>query len=396
MSLKPLAGLRTLAIESYGAGPYGSMFLAQFGADVIKIEPRSGGDTSRATGPYFLEGDDSLFFQTFNLNKRSLTLDMKSPRGRGIFHALVKTSQALTSNMRGDQPEKLGITYAHLSKFNPAIVCAHISAYGRTTTRAAWPGYDYLFQAEAGFMSVTGEPDAPPARFGLSMVDFMTGSMLAMGTSMALIGALRTGQGCDIDCSLLDTALHQTSYPATWYLNAGFAPERVAQSAHPTVVPSQMFRTADSRIFIMAQLPKFYELFMQVLDRPDLLSDSRFATIAARYDNRDALIAEIENALVQRSTAHWLKVLGGKIPCAPVQTIPQALDSDFVMQAQMLTDVTTSANEKVRVLANPIRINGERLEARAAPKLGADSDDILHEIGLSDDDIATLRRDLII
>jgi crotonobetainyl-CoA:carnitine CoA-transferase CaiB-like acyl-CoA transferase len=396
MTLRPLAGLRVLAIESYGAGPYGSMFLAQFGADVIKIEPRVGGDTSRATGPYFLEGEDSLFFQTFNLNKRSLTLDMKSPRGREIFHALVRSAHALTSNMRGDQPEKLGLTYSHLSKINPAIVCAHISAYGRTGTRAAWPGYDYLLQAEAGFMSVTGEPDAPPARFGLSMVDFMTGSMLAMGTSMALIGAMRTGTGCDVDCSLLDTALHQTSYPATWYLNQGAAPQRVAQSAHPTVVPSQMFSTADGHIFIMAQLPKFYAQLMHLLERPELISDSRFANVGARLENRESLVTEIKAILVKQSTAHWLEKLGGKIPCAPVQNIPQALDSAFTAQTKMLTDVTTSANETVRVLANPIKIDGERPAASAAPKLGADSDTILREIGLSDDDIATLRQDEVI
>jgi crotonobetainyl-CoA:carnitine CoA-transferase CaiB-like acyl-CoA transferase len=159
MSL-PLEGIRILTVEQYGAGPYCSMFLADMGAEVIKIEnPSSGGDFARSTGPYFLGENDSEYFQSFNLNKRSLTLDLKSEDGREILHKLVKNTDAMINNLRGNQPAKLGLDYVALKAVNPKIVCGHISAYGRDNSRASWPGYDYLMQAEAGFLSLTGEPD---------------------------------------------------------------------------------------------------------------------------------------------------------------------------------------------------------------------------------------------
>ena len=204
----PLTGFRVISAEQYGAGPYGTMFLAQLGADVIKIEPpqkggpdgkrTGGGDTARGVGPHFLRADESLYFQAFNLNKRSLTLDLAAPEGQAIFRKLAATAHAVANNMRGDLPEKLGLTYAALKDLNPAIVCAHLSAYGRDNARAKWPGYDYLMQAEAGYCALTGDPDGEPQRMGLSMVDFMTGTILAVGLLAALIDAQRSGKGCGI------------------------------------------------------------------------------------------------------------------------------------------------------------------------------------------------------
>src|SRR3990170_5376803 len=150
----PLNGVRVLAVEQYGAGPFGTMFLADQGAEVIKIEnPNDGGDMSRAVGPHFFAPGDSLFFHSFNRNKKSLTLDLGRPEGQAVFHDLVRTADAVASNLRGDVPEKLGLTYAALKDINAKIVCAHLSAYGRTGSRASWPGFDYLMQAEAGFFS---------------------------------------------------------------------------------------------------------------------------------------------------------------------------------------------------------------------------------------------------
>jgi crotonobetainyl-CoA:carnitine CoA-transferase CaiB-like acyl-CoA transferase len=387
----PLSGLRVLSVEQYGAGPYGTMFLAQLGAEVIKIEPPAGGDTSRAAGPYFLGPDDSLFFQTFNLNKRSLTLDLKAPEGKAIFHKLVATADAVCNNARGDQPAKLGLTYDALKHLNPSVVCAHLSAYGRGTPREAWPGYDYLMQAEAGFMSVTGEPDAPPTRFGLSIVDFMTGAMLAIGTQAAIIGARATGIGRDVDISLLDTALHQTSYPAYWYLNEGYVVGRAPRSAHPTVVPSQTFRTADGWVFVMAQQPKFWTLLTERLGRPDLCADPRFATVPLRLENRDALIAELDAIFITQPTQHWVDRLGGIVPVAPVNGLAQALDSPWQSAMGMVAAVDHPARPGMRVLANPIRVDEQRLPSRAAPSLGADTDELLAEMGLSEDEIERLR-----
>lgn len=392
----PLAGLRILSVEQYGAGPYGTMFLAQLGAEVIKIEPPAGGDTSRAAGPFFLGPDDSLFFQTFNLNKRSLTLDLKTPEGKAIFHRLVATADAVCNNARGDQPAKLGLTYDALKDLNARVVCAHLSAYGRGTPREAWPGYDYLMQAEAGFMSVTGEPDAPPTRFGLSIVDFMTGAMLAIGTQAAIIGARATGIGRDVDISLLDTALHQTSYPAYWYLNEGHVVGRATRSAHPTVVPSQTFRTADGWLFVMAQQPKFWTLLTERLARPDLASDGRFATVPSRLENKDALIAELDAMFIKQPTQHWVDLLGGVVPVAPVNGLAEALDSPWQAAMGMVAAVDHPARPGMRVLSNPIRIDEQRLPNRAAPSLGADTATILAEIGLREDEIARLRAAKVI
>lgn len=386
----PLAGYRILSAEQYGAGPYGTMFLAQLGADVIKIEPPKGGDSARQAGPFYLGHDDSLFYQTFNLNKRSLTLDLRTEAGRAVLLRLAENADAVTNNARGDLPARLGLDYAALSRANPAIVCVHASAYGREGPRASWPGYDYLMQAEAGFMAMTGAPDDPPTRFGLSMVDFMTGSMLATATLAGLAGARERRLGRDYDLSLLDAALHQTTYPALWYLNEGHETGRAARSAHPTVTPSQAFRTADGWIFVMAQLPKFWAALADAVGAGHLKEDPRFGTVEARLANRDALTIILDGILLQHPTGHWLNRLGGLVPVAPVQTLAQALDS--AKTADMI-DMVTHADrpDGLRVLANPIRLDGRRLPNRAAPKLGADSDKILADAGYDADEIAELR-----
>ncbi|WP_293714070.1 CaiB/BaiF CoA transferase family protein [Stenotrophomonas sp. UBA7606] len=385
----PLQGLRILAVEQYGAGPYGSMHLADLGAEVIKIESPPGGDVSRATGPYFLGEGDSLFFQTFNLNKRSLRLDLKAAEGREVFEKLVASADAVLNNLRGDQPGKLGLDYATLSKLNPKIVCAHLSAYGRDNERAAWPGYDYLMQAEAGFMALTGEPDAPPARFGLSMVDFMTGTTLSMGLLAAIIGAMRTGQGRDVDVSLFDVALHQLSYPATWYLNEGHRTERLSRSAHPSTVPCQVYRTADGWVMVMCMLEKFWQTFVEGIGTPAWAAEPRFANFASRRDVREELTVLVDAILSTQPSAHWTQLFAGRIPIAPVLDIAQALDNPYVHDVNMLQDVEHAQGTQ-RLLRNPIKLDGQRLSGAACPPLNADADALLRELGYNDADRARL------
>ena len=397
----PLAGYRILSAEQYGAGPYGTMFLAQLGAEVVKIEPparpgQPGGDTARAVGPHFLRAGESLYFQSFNLNKRSLTLDLTRAEGQAVLRRLASAAHGVANNMRGDLPEKLGLTYAALQDANPAIVCAHLSAYGRDNARARWPGYDYLMQAEAGFLALTGEPDGPPARFGLSMVDFMTGTMMTIGLLAALIDAGRTGRGCDVDVDLLSAAVHQTSYPGYWYLNEGACTGRVARSAHPSVTPSQLFRTADGWIFVMAQLPKFWTVLTDRIGRPALADDPRFRYPADRLAHRDALTEELDGVFQTEPTAHWLALLEGHMPVAPVNDLAAALDNPFLAETGMLDRVTHPDRAELRVMANPIRIDGERLPNRAAPLLGADTDSVLAEAGFGADEIAALRAEGIV
>ena len=392
MSAKqPLKGFRVLSAEQYGAGPYGTMFLAQLGADVIKIEPPKGGDTARHVGPHWLREAESLYFQSFNLNKRSLTLDLRSKQGTEILHKLVKDAHVVANNLRGDVPAKIGLDYESLKSINPAIICAHVSAYGRDNERAKWPGYDYLMQAEAGFCSLTGEPHGPPVRFGLSMVDFMSGTQMVVGLLAALLDAQRSGEGCDVDVDLLSAALHQTSYPAIWYMNEGDVTGRVPYGAHPSATPSQMFKAADGWMFVMAQIPKFWPILCEKVGHADLIDDPRFGSPANRLANRAELSDLLNGVFGEQPTRHWQKLLEGHVPVAPVNTLDQALDNPWLDTINMRDTIPHPDRPEMDVLSSPIKLNGERLPNKAGPLLGEDSDAILSEIGYDAAAVADLR-----
>lgn len=392
----PLAGFRIVSIEQYGAGPYGTMHLAQLGAEVIKIEPprkdgKGGGDTARAVGPHFLRKDESLYFQAFNLNKRSLTLDLATAEGQAVLHRLVAQSHAVANNMRGDLPAKMGVTYEALKAINPAIVCAHLSAYGRDNARSKWPGYDYLMQAEAGYCMLTGDPDGEPQRMGLSMVDFMTGTIMAVGLLAALVDAQRSGLGRDIDTDLLSAAVHQTSYPALWCMNEGDVTGRTPRSAHPTATPSQMVKAQDGWLFVMCQLPKFWDVLMERMDRPDIAGDPRFATNLDRLANRAALTEVLDAAFGTQPVAHWMALLQGRVPVSPVYGLDQAMDNPWLAETGMRDTVDHPDRAGLHVLASPIKVDGQRLPNRAGPLLGADSAAILAELGYSEQEAAALQ-----
>lgn len=392
----PLTGFRVLSAEQYGAGPYGTMHLAQLGAEVIKIEPprvdgKGGGDTARAVGPHFLRDKESVYFQAFNLNKKSLTLDLRSDAGQEVFRKLAATSHAVANNMRGDLPAKLGLTYDKLKDANPAIVCAHLSAYGRDNTRSKWPGYDYLMQAEAGYCQLTGEPGGDPQRMGLSMVDFMTGTLFSIGLLAALLDAQRSGLGRDVDTDLLSAAVHQTSYPALWYMNEGDETQRTPRSAHPTATPSQMFRAADGWMFVMCQLPKFWDILVERLELSDLAADPRFASNASRLENRAVLTELLDAVFSAQPMAHWQDKLAGYVPVAPVYELADALDNPWLKEIGMRDTVSHPDRENLEVLASPIKLDGQRLPNRAAPLLGADADGLLDELGYDADAVAELR-----
>lgn len=382
----PLDGVRIISVEQYGAGPFGTQHLADLGAEVIKIEnPADGGDVGRHVGPHFFEPGDSHFFQSFNRNKRSLTLDLKSAEGQEVLRKLAARSDAVFNNLRGDLPERLGVTYDALKDVNPALVCAHLSAYGRSGPRKSWPGYDYLAQAESGYLSLTGEPDGPPARFGISIIDMMTGTMAALATVSAILGARATGQGRDIDTCLFEVALHNLSYLGTWYMNDGVRTERQPRSAHPSLTPSQLYRTGDGWIFIMCNKEKFWPVLAQAIGRPEWADDPRYADFKARLQNREQLTHELDEILSARSTAEWMQAFGGKVPAAPVYDVAQALDNPYVKEQEFITEVPHPVRGTIKTLACPIRVPGETLPARPAPRLGADTLDILQSLERPDD-----------
>ncbi len=390
----PLAGVRILAVEVYGAGPFGTAHLADLGAEVIKIESRAGGgDVSRAVGPQFLGEDDSVFFQSLNRNKKSLTLDLKHPRGRQILAKLAATADGLLSNLRGDQSEKLGLRHRDLAHANPRLVCAHLSAYGRDGSRRSWPGYDYLMQGEAGFLSLTGEPEGPPARMGLSIVDYSTGTTCALALLAGILEARRTGRGRDLDVSLYDVAMHLLNYPAAWYLNEGLATGRAPRSAHPFIVPSQLYRTNDGWLFVMAQTQRFWELLCDKLERADL--KARYPDFAARREHRDALTKILDAEFGKRSTQDWLARLRGTIPCGPVYDMAQALENPYFLERGGVQVFDHPDKPGCKLVASPFRL-GEPLPANPAPKLGEHTEALLAELGYGEAEIARLKQDKIV
>ena len=393
----PLNGVRVLAVEQYGAGPLGTMCLADQGAEVIKIEnPNDGGDMSRAVGPHFFAPGDSEFFHSFNRNKKSLTLDLGRPQGQAVLRDLVRTADALASNLRGDVPAKLGLTYDSLKSSNPKIVCAHLSAYGRTGPRAAWPGFDYLMQAEAGYFSLTGEPGAPPARFGLSVVDYMSGLGLAYALLAALTGARATGMGRDIDVSLFDMALFNTVYQAIWYLNEGVVSGRLPRSAHAALTPCQLYRTRDGWIYLMCNKEKFWPALCEKLGRPEWIEDARFRRFPDRLKHRDLLTEWLDAELQSRTTADWLSHFAGAVPAAPINDLEQALENPFVKEHGRLQTIPHPSRGSYRMIAPPVRTPGDDAPARPAPGLGQHTDELLREIGYDDERIHALRSAKVI
>jgi len=392
----PLSGLRVIAVEQYGAGPYGSMQIADLGAEVIKIEnPADGGDMARRVGPYFVNPGDSHFFHSFNRNKKSVTLDLKKPAARAVLMALAARADGLMDNLRGDLPEKLGLTYPTLAPANPRIVCSHLSAYGRSGSRAHWPGYDYLMQAEAGYLSLTGEPDGPPARMGLSIVDLMTGLFSAFALVSGVIEARATGTGRDLDVSLFDCALQNLSYLATWYLNEGHVQRRESRSAHPSLVPSQLYRTRNGFIFIMCNKEKFWPILCERIGRSEWAQDPRFRTFKDRLDNRALVNELLDKALSQRSTGEWLDHFAGQVPAAPVNDIRSALHNPFVHEAELIREYQRPGMLPLRMVAGPV-VTADNPPCRAAPALGADTEAVLSDYGFSPADLQALRTDKVI
>ena len=394
----PLSGVRIVAFEQYGAGPFGTQYLADLGAEVIKVEPAgTSGDYLRAIGPYFIDGEDrnsasSIFFQALNRNKKSITLDVLSDDGKKILQRLVENSDAVSNNLRGDVPEKLGITYDQLKQYNKAIVSAHCSAYGREGPRKNWPGYDYLMQAEAGYFSLTGEPDGPPSRFGLSVVDYMSGLTMSFGLVSAILSARSTGVGRDVDVNLFDTAMFNQSYMAAWTLNTDFESERLERSAHPILVPCQLYKTKDGWIFLMCNKESFWPILCKKIGRDDLIKESKFVDFSSRQKNRDEITKILDAELMKKNTAEWLEVFGGIVPAAPILNLKESLENPFLKNRQNIQHLKTKRGVNISLLKTPVHFSNTDFEDKTAPELGEDTNIVLEEIGFTEDQIISFKN----
>jgi crotonobetainyl-CoA:carnitine CoA-transferase CaiB-like acyl-CoA transferase len=392
MARPPLDGVRILAVSQFGAGPFGTQVLADLGADIIKVEdPGVGGDSARYVPPFQGEAD-SPYFQSFNRGKRSVSLNLRHPDGQAVFRDLVRVSDAVFNNARGDLPDKLGLTYEALRDANPRIVCCSLTGYGRTGPRAGEPAFDYLVQGYAGYMSVTGEPDGPPGKCGVSVIDFAGGYAGMVGLMVGLFDAQRTGIGRDVDISLLDTAVSMLSYFAIWTLNRDWVAERTRDSAHQTLVPAQNFPTRDGWIVVFCNKDKFWRDLVETLGVPELAEDARFATFADRFDHRETLLPLLRARFETRTTADWLDRLRGRVPCAPVNDVRQALADPQVLARDMIVEVEHPEFGTLREVRSPVRTEGEIRQPRRAPRLGEHTDSILRDVlGYGDGTIARLR-----
>lgn len=395
MSSAPFADLRVVAVEQYGAGPWGTMQLADLGAEVIKVEdPSVGGDVGRYVPP-FQDGESSLFFETFNRNKRSVSLDLRHERARSVLEDLVRASDAMFSNLRGDEPAKLGLRFVDLEHVNPRVVCCSLSGFGTTGPRLAEGAYDYTMQGLAGWQSVTGDPDGPPTKSGLSLADFCGGYVAAIAIVAGVWRARRDGRGADIDLSLFETTLAQLTYLGTWVASRGYQPVRRSKSAHQSVVPFQNFETLNGWIVVACPKQSLWERLCQAIGHPELLTDERFGTFALRDRHRDELLSVLEPVFRSRDTDEWLETLvAAGVPSAPVNDVAAALEDAQVAARKGVIEIDHPVLGVVRQVASPFRFDDFTPPTSRGPLRGEDTAEVLRELcGYSSEAIAELARE---
>jgi CoA:oxalate CoA-transferase len=357
----PLAGIRVIEVGHMLAGPYCGLLLADMGAQVIKIEPPEG-DLARRVSPHFI-GSHNAYFASLNRNKQSVVLDLASAQGRGELEAIAATSNALITNLRPSAIRKLGLTFDSLRACNPRIVCVALTGYGMDGPYSDNPAYDYVIQALAGVMALTGEPTAPPAKAGYSAVDNSSGIMAAM----ALLAKIVEGRGGQVDIAMYDVMLSQLNYLAGAALNAGEIVQRLANSSHPYVVPAQIFPTLDGWLTLFITHDNFWQIFCTEVGRPEWAAEPAFATMAARRDNRAQVLQAVADVLSQAPARTWVDRLAPLgLVVSEVQTLAQALDSPLTASRGLVVPLgatradsgSLGAQAPLRAIASPVRFDG--------------------------------------
>jgi crotonobetainyl-CoA:carnitine CoA-transferase CaiB-like acyl-CoA transferase len=357
------------------------MQLADLGAEVIKIEdPAQGGDVGRYVPPY-QHGDDSLFFESFNRGKLSVSLDLRRAEGRAAFERLVPEADAVLFNLRGDAAARLRLRHADLRHANERIVCCSLSAFGTDGPRASEGGYDFTIQGLAGWQSLTGAPGDPPIRSGLSLVDFSAGYVAALALVAGVWRARRDGTGGDVDLSLFEVALSQLTYFATWVASRGYEPVRRERSAHQSLVPFGNFPTADGWLVVACPKETLWRGLCRALERPEWLDDPRFATFADRDRHRQELTTLLDEVFDTRSTAAWIETLGRqRVPCAPINDVAAAL-ADPQSRARAVVGVADHPRlGRVAQVRTPFRMDGVSASLRPAPGRGEHTTAILGDL----------------
>ena len=395
MSL-PLDGVKVLDFTAIMAGPYCTLMLADMGADVTKIETFPEGDGSRRFEPKV--NDESYCFAVLNRNKKSVALDMKQAQGKEIFMQLAAKTDIIVENFRPGVTKKLGIDYEAIRKINPGVIYASISGFGQTGPYGRKGGFDIIAQGMSGIMRMTGEPNGRPAKVGIAMNDIAAGTTALYAILGSYIKKLKTGEGIYLETSLLEAGLAWTFWEFGAYFGSGELP-LANGTRHRRSTPYQAYKTQDGYVTVGGNNDKLWTNFCtQVLNKPELLKDTRFNPLAARLKNIDALQEEIEKVFMTAPTAHWVTLLdAAAVPAGPVYTYDQALADPHIVARNMVTEIDHPKIGRMKSMGSPVKTSAEFTKTRMpAPWLGQHSDEVLKSIGYQDEQIAALHAQGVI
>jgi formyl-CoA transferase len=387
---KALEHLRVLDMSRVLAGPFLAQNLADFGADVIKIERPHHGDETRTFPPYLkradgTQTDDSAYYMSINRGKRSVTIDISKPLGQDLIKQLAAQSDVLIENYKVGDLKRYGLDYESIKAVKPDIVYCSITGFGQTGPYRNRPGYDYIFQAMSGLMSITGErddlPGGGPAKVGLAICDVITGIYSSFAVMAALAHRDKSGEGQHIDMSLLDVAIATISHINMNYLVGGIVPKRMG-TAHPSIVPYQVFNAADGQMVVAVGNDTQFSKLCQTLGLGALPGDERFRTNVSRVKNRDDLVPMIQAKFREKPAAHWIDTLTGiGVPCGPINNIKQVFDDPHIKSRGMRVEVDHPRGGKISMLANPARLSVTPPSyERVPPQLGEHTDEVLRNV----------------
>ena len=390
----PLEGVRVLDVSQVMAGPFASMLLGDMGADVIKIEPTDGGDQTRRAMGFKLKGNDSLGFFNLNRNKRSFALNLKSKRAREVFYELVKTSDILLENYRPGVTKRLGIDYETLKAINPRLIYASISGFGQTGPWSQRPGFDLIAQAMAGTMSITGHEGGPPTKSGVPVSDIGCALFVVYGILSSLIGREKTGRGQYVDGSLFEAAIAFSIWDISDYWGTGKVPTPLG-TANRYSAPYQAVRAKDTYFTMGANSNKLFQQLCELLGRPELSSDARFASVSGRLANRIVLIEELEKSFAAKTADEWVDaLLAVGIPAGPICNIEQALNSEHAKAREAVMEFDHPVEGRVKSIGFPVKLSESKQRVRRHPPLlGEHNEEILSELGLKKKDMDELRAE---
>ncbi len=397
MSASLLANIRVLDLSRVLAGPYCTMVLADYGADVIKVEAPGGGDGTRAWGPPWV-GDQSAYFLAANRNKRSITVDLKASEGRQIIYELAALSDVVVENFKVGGSERLGVDYAMLAAINPQLVYCSITGYGQTGPYKDRAGYDFIIQAQGGVMSITGPEDGEPYKVGVAIADITAGLFAATAILAALHERERSGRGQAIDVALFDAQLAWLANVAQNYLATGETPQRYG-NAHPSIVPYETFPTADGRIAVGIGTDAQFRRFCAAAGHPELADDARFTTNHARVEHRTTLIPILQAIFRTQTTAIWLDLFNTLgVPAGPINDVAAALNDPQAAARSMVQEIDHPTVGPIKLLGPVAKFGRTPAQIHSAPPpLGYHTDEVLRDLlGYDADRIAELRQRTVI